>query len=868
MLKSWVEHFLQFVLKGRFQDEVIGDLHEWYELESEKGRTTLLFIRYTWIVLRSLKPYQLKRGSELLWTITDFDMIGIDLKLGLRTLLKHSRFTMINALGLTSAFCTVIFIYAYVGFEQSYDRHHTNIDQIYRVLTWNEGSRHRSTPTPLKKAFQSAFGEELTFARFGQDPVFLSHGEARFYEEDFYWGDAELFEVFDLPLKYGNASEVLRSPNTIVLTEEVSDRLFGEGVNPIGRRLEVKVYDSNAELTMRIDGVLETLPTPTDLPFRALGSISNALDMYSQFSESWGFQWLHTYVMFPDVHLKQRVEEGLPDLISTHRGEDQRGRTSYVFQPLKDVHLHSADIARSHVDGDIANVRIFLVVGFLVFLIAAINYLNLTLARVPRRAHDTSVRKIHGAFPWQLARQLILESALLTAFCFLVALGVVILLWPVYLELVGKEVPLNSLFTMRFCLTALLVVLGTCLVAAIYPALVLSRMAPLMGLKSEASTNRRRNLRFLLVTFQFGISMFLLVSTGVIFGQLRYMINAELGLETSHLVDIKVEDRDLQSQIELLREEMGRLAVVESACISGEGLPSLMNNTWGFSWDAISEEEKHGIQIVAVDPGFFATVGLPLIEGKTFEKAYAQDSSRSVILNRTAWEKISMNRQLGMTVKIGGKERSVIGVAEDYHFRSFRSPHEPVAFLITRPGLRISPDHIFIKLRGENVMENLAQIEDLWERMAPGATFDLQFVDGAYQALYEKDQRFVKLFGLFAGLSILISCLGLLGVMLYVLSDKMKELSIRKVLGSSPLALIMLLGRQLGLMVLLGTILGIPVAIWSLRRWLEQFAFNAGIDPTVIIGAFVLTLLVACLTVANNVLKAITNNPVRYLRDE
>ncbi len=868
--KSWIDFLLELALKERFQDEVIGDLHEWFHLQQKDGDGRALHWRYAWSALKSLKSYQLKRVSNLLITLIDLTMISNYIKLGVRSLLKNRRFTLINMLGLGSAFCTVVFIYAYVAFELSFDQYHHQVDNIYKVLSRDlvQDARSRSTPTPLKNAFQGMFGEELTFARFGQDPVFVELEDAKFYEEHFYWADAEVFSVFDLPFLYGDPRTALREPNTVVISEELSKKYFGEDVDPVGKSLPVKVFDSNVELTLRIDGVMRQLPANTDLPFDALGSMANALDMYSRFAESWGFNWLHTFVLVPDKQVVSEISKGMPNLITNALGEQFRDRLSFELQPLAQMHLHSSGVRRSGIDGDIRDVRVFALVGIFIIIIATMNYINLTSSRIPRRSREVAVRKVHGAGRNHIIRQLVTELLVLSGASFLIALVVVLLLWPFFTGLAGKEIDAGILLSLEFFGLILVVFSVSGLLAGLYPAMVMAAISPLQGLQGEVVKRKKQSLRGVLVTLQFAISIFLLICTGVVFDQLRYMVNANLGIEASQLINIKVEDRSLQQKIETLRDQLGTVSGVEAVALSGEELPSLMNNTWGFSWDAISAKERHGIHIVAVDEGFFQTVQLKLKAGQNFFKPYRVDSSRSVVLNSAAWNLITTDKKVGMEVTIGGHSREVIGVTEDYHFRSLHEGMEPIVFMISRPGLRISPDNIFVRVAGQNMIENISLIENKWEQLAPGAAFDFHFVDRRYEGLYAKEQRFLKLFGIFSSLSIIIACLGLLGVVLYVVSEKMKEISIRKVLGSSVSQIGVLIGRQFGIFISLGALLAVPVAIYALRRWLQQFAYDVGISTWIVAGALVLAFLIALVTIGSNLVSALQSNPVKYLRDE
>ncbi len=864
----WSEWLLERLLKDRFVDESIGDLYEWYELQSHANQSSQSRWALWKYLLYSLRPYKLKSIQKLLLLMMDHSLLSNNIKMGVRSLIKHSQFTAINLVGLTTAFTAAVLIFAYVSFERSYDNFHPKGDQVYRILTQDlvTGELGRPTPTPLAPAFLSEYDEMIEFARFGNDEVYVDIDGKKFYEAQFYWGDSSLFDIFHLPFLYGNQRTALREPNTVVLTEEVSEKYFGAGVDPTGRTLPIKVLDSDTDLSVRIDGVMKALPTNTDLPFEVIGSLVTGLDLYKQFGKSWGFNWLHTYAHVPQPTDLPKLESAVPDLIEKNLGERFKTLIGLKFQPLAEVHLRSQYIRRSNY-GDSQQVMIFIVIGGFLLLIATVNFINLSASRISKRLKEISVRHVNGASRRQLVQQFLIEFLLTTFFSLAAGAVLVLVLWEPFCDFVGKEIPMSVLSTWPAYLLIAGMLLIPSLLAASFPSLLMARIKPTELIKGQERSKGRKGLRLGLVGFQFALTSFLILCTIVVFQQFQRLSDASLGFDPEQLVSIKVEDRDLQRQLDLLKSEMAKVHGVKAIASSSETLPSEMNNTWGYYWDENSEDQNHVIDIVGLDQDYFPTVGIDIIEGSNFNLPFRSDSARSVILNQTAASLIGAEA-LGSLVKIGGTDRRVIGIAEDHHYRSLKSPIEPVAYMVYGPGYRVSPDNLVVKMSIAEASRTIQQLSDTWETIGSETIFDFHFVDEAFQEAYESEASFIQLFGIFTSLSIIISCIGLFGIVIFLSSEKQKEVSIRKVMGSSSWQLTGFMLRELSITIGIGIAVAIPFAVWSLDRWLAQFVFRVDIELYVILLAIALTTVLALVTMGGNVLQVVRSNPTKYLRNE
>ncbi len=865
----WIDVVLEYFLKDRFLDEVLGDLHEWYYWKQETYSTGRLKRMYCWNVFRALRIHQLKRVKNLLINLMDNTMLNNNLKVGIRSLFQNRFFTVINVFGLTLSLVSFMLIYAFVQYEKSFNDFHPKKDQLYRVLRKNTttGERERPLPSPLSKAFLQDFEGTMEFARFGQDPVFVKLEENRFYEADFYWGDASVLKIFDLPFVYGNPDAALEQKNTVVLTRTISEKYFGEGVNPVGRALPIKIYDGNVDMQMRVDGVIEDLPSNSDLPFQLLASMNSVDELYSQFLDEWWLSWLHVYVQIPDKTSLARIQAAVPQILERELGEDMASQMTFEFQPLSEVHLYSEDVAASVTEGSIRQVVILSVIGVFILLIASINYLNLISARMSRRSKEVGVRRVMGARSGQIMGQFFTESALAVLLSFLLAIGLTGGLWSMFNEMLDREMPISLLTSWESIFQLITVVIAVVALSGLYPAWLAGSIR-LKGLVDKQVASRgKRWLQKSLVTFQFGVTVFLVVSSVLIFRQVRYMSEKDLGFNKDLLVSVKVEDKALQQKINVIKGVMQEVPGVLQATASGESLPSDMNNGAEMYWGELGDEH-HFVYIVSVDELFFNTLNISFIEGQNFTPTSDASLSGPIILNAAAASLLKEESNIGRSIRLIDHQRSVVGVVEDYHYKSLKNKVQPIVFVYGAPGFRESPDNIILRLSGQQIADTMGELKHIWDTFSSDEIFTYHFVDDTFASLYSSDRRFLKLFSLFTFLSIVISCLGLYGIVLFATEERSKEISIRKVLGSSVIQVTALVSRRFMLLIALGLLLGLPTALFFIDNWLIQFSYRLTPEPVYVVMAILMVIFIAGLTIGLNTVKAARANPVKYLRDE
>lgn len=865
---NWIDVLLEFLLKDRFIDEVVGDLHEWYYWKQTSFTSARLKRVYLWNALRVLRLHQIKKVKFLLLQIIDQTMFSNNLKIGIRSLVQHRFFTLLNVVGLTLSLVSFILIYSYVIFEYSYNTFHPKQEEVYRVLrkNLNSGERERPMPSPLANAFLRDFEGSMEFARFGQDPVFVRLESKQFYEPNFYWSDASVFRVFDLPFVYGNAKAALRDKNTVVLTQTISEKYFGAGVNPVGKVLPIKIYDGNVALQMRIDGVIADLPGNSDLPFRLLGTMKSADELYSHFSDQWWLHWQHAYVHVPDKNDLIRIEANVPLIVARELGDEMAAQMTFEFQPLKEVHLFSEGVAGSLTSGSIQQVTILSVIGLFILLIASINYLNLISARINRRKKEVGIRRVMGAKSAQIMGQFITESTLIVLLSFLISTIMVWTIWPIFNELLDKPIP-GSLMVSWDTVTHLgLALLCVVIFSSVHPAWLAASHRTKALADKHTTVQSKRLLQKGLVTFQFAITVFLVVSSVLIFRQVSFMTQTDLGFDKSHLVTVKVEDKALQQKINVIRSAMLEIPNVNQATATGESLPSAMNNGAEMHWGT-SGDGHHFVNIVAIDEYFFETLGITLTAGQSFTNTSDASLAGPVILNEAAAQLLEMDA-IGTSIELLDQQRAIIGVVENYHYESLKNKVQPVVFVYGAPGYRESPDNLILRLSGNEVANTMDELESVWNAFSSDELFDYHFVDDTYAQLYHNDRRFLKLFSMFSFLSIVVSCLGLYGVVLFATDERSKEISIRKVLGSSVMQVTTLVSKKFVILIGLGLLLGLPTALYFIDGWLVQFSYRLAPEPTYILLALLLVFFTAGLTIGTNTLKAALANPVKYLRNE
>ena len=776
-----------------------------------------------------------------------------------RTLKRRKGYAFINVFGLAVGLACCILIAMYVQSELSYDDFHEHADRLVAVAG---GSFGLATPYPLADALES----ELPSVERAVRMMWPGSGEVSrdgqsFTEEDgVFHAGADFFELFSFPFVRGTPRGALSAPNTAIISEELAAKYFPDD-NPVGQTLTI---DDRGQHTYRITGVARSRGD-SYLDFNAVLSFST-LDYAATHADAWGASMFVTFALLTDGTRIATFNEQAEALVKRHRGEDTK--TRFSAQPLSGLYLSDL-VTRDGFRGKWRYIYLFGAVAIFILLIACVNYVNLATARATQRAQEVGVRKSIGASRGQVARQFIGESILLSAGAFILGVLFAKVALPGFNELFGTQLTFGDAGPPFFLLLAGATG-GVGLLAGCYPALYLSAFEPTRVLKGH--TDRGRSgawLRKGLVVVQFSIAVALLVGTAVVYEQLHFTQQKDLGFDGEQvvLVDAPSEGRDA------FKHEVASHLGITSASLTS-AVPGRFRLTLALRPNEITSESTIDSSKVfrflptVVDFSYLETLKIDVIAGRGFSRDHASDVERAYVLNETAVE------QLGWTAKEAvGKplllsaDARVVGVVEDFHTTSLHSEIQPVVMHMQNFESGWSPTMLAVRLSPSAIQEGLRHIEQQHKRFSD-EPFEYSFLDNEFDEMYRTEQRLGQVFGGFAGIAILLSCLGLFGLSAYMAERRTKEIGIRKVLGANITSIVALLSGDFLKLVLIAFIIAAPAAYFLMQKWLEDFAYRIELGPWLFVGAGGLAVLIALATVSFQAVRAALTDPVVALRTE
>lgn len=865
---KWVDRLLEWYCADHYLEEVQGDLHEWFQRRVRKSSLRKARWLYLYDVIAYLRLFRIKKLNDM---ENNNNRLFLNyVKMATRQYKRNFGYAMLNLIGLTIGLLSTLLIAMYILDELSFDRFHEGHKNIYRLIRHDpaNGSMADNTPSPWKPNMAKDFPEILEHTRMGQDPVLINEDGRNFLEEGFYWADDNFLEVFSFEVLSGDKSTMLDEPNAIVMTRSRAMRYFNS-IDVVGKSLAVKVYDGNRDFQMKVTGVIEDIPQNSHIQFDLLGSMLTTREMYADFERFWGLNWMQAYVVLPDNVDLEALQARVPAFFEKNLREGASESNDIIFQPLADVRLHSEGISGKGSSGNLNYIYLFGFVALLVLLAASINYINLTTARSTRRGKEVGMRKVFGAVRGQVASQFYVECGLSLLIAFTLALGLTAVLLPGYNQITGKAFEVLDIFQLPV-LAVMGAVFGLLLLlSGFYPAVVMNRFRPVEVLKGNLMAVGRGGSwgRKVQVSVQCAIAAFLISSTMIVGSQMRYFYQFDMGFQAEQLINIPVDDRDLQEQLMTIKDRMAVVSGVSSITASGEALPSAMNNTWGFSWPGKPDDQDFGVNIVAVDYDFFETIGTEILKGRNLSKDMPSDSNSVVLLNESAFALTGWQELDNQLVDIGGNERQVVGVVEDFHYNSLHSTVAPCAYVLVRPGLRISPDNLILKVEPAAMSRSLDQLDQIWREFSD-QPFDFSFVDQAFAQLYGDEQKFMTVVMSFAGIGVFLAVLGLVSLVAFVAERRSKELSIRKVLGASRTQILKYVTSQFVVIFALSTLVALPLSRLAMESWLEGFANRVSIDWQVFVLSAVIALFVTILSIGIQAFNVASANPTRHLSDQ
>ncbi len=800
-------------------------------------------------------------------------------KTAIRNLSRNKGFTAINIFGLALGMATCLLITLFVQNELSYDRYNKKASQIVRVTfkgVMESGViKESNVMPPLAAAFKKDFPEVLEATRIRANGTHKATvGLKSFKNESLAFVDSNFFRVFTLPLIKGSEATALVKPFTVVISAEGAKRYFGDE-NPIGRVLVMA--DDNASLT--VTGVFDKIPETSHFHFDLLASMASMPEAREQ---SWMISNYYTYLLLPEGYNYKQLEAKLPQEVDRYIGpqlEKGMGTTLAEFrkkgnslgfnlQPITDIHLKSDLTGDMEPCGNIQYVYIFSAVAVFMLLIACINFMNLSTAGASKRAREVGVRKVMGSLKAQLVKQFLLESLLLSAIAMVIALAMVYWVLPFLNNLAGKNLTL-SLFSNPWVLPGLLTFgIITGFLAGSYPAFFLSSFNPIAVLKGKFSTGKKTvSLRSGLVVFQFFISVGLIIGTLVVYNQLKYIHNINLGYDKSQVVVIE-NTWALGKNGDVLKQQLLQDPRVVNVTSSGY-LPA--GSSYGNNYFVYPDNQSKDIAQTLryeVDYNYIPTLGMKMAAGRNFSKAYGADST-AVIINETAartfgWKNNFEQHTLSHTDNDGKKYvYHVIGVVKDFNFRSLHQLITPLVMTMT-PGF----GETIVKINTANVPGVLAGMKNKWGTFKTEQPFTYSFLDDRYNNTYKAEQNIGAILGIFAGLTIFVACLGLFGLATFTAEQRTKEIGIRKVLGADVKGLVSLLSKDFLKLVLIAFAIASPAAWYVMHWWLQGFAYRINISWVIFATAGTAVVIITLITVSYQSIKAALMNPVKSLKTE
>ncbi len=796
------------------------------------------------------------------------------LKIAYRNLLKNKVFSFVNLAGFSLGFIPAILIALYVIDEFSFDAFHTNADRIYRVTeTIRDESGERQVvgaaaqvgPTALESLPEVERAVRLTI----QGRLTLGYEEFRDFEEAWF-ADTTFFALFDFQFIAGDPATALDKPYSLVLTQTLAKKYFGDE-SPLGKSMYANWFGTEATVT----GIIEDFPSNSHLNPSLLFSASTILAANEEAKEwaenDWSSTAFDTYLLLKPNANPESLSEQLTALANEHRPEDQQGN-QYHLQALTDIHFYSQHLendTNAH-KSDIAYVYIFIAIGLLVLGIAFINYVNLSTARAMKRAKEVGLRKTVGASRKQLVYQFMSESLLTVVLTLVVAVTFVQLLLPSFNALAGKNLRFDLLEG-----TTLLVLLGVGLVSGIlagaYPAFYLSRSKPTLILKQVLSARENTTLRQLLVVGQFAFAIFMITATAIIYQQMSFIRNTNLGYEREQLVTVDINSQPMREKYESVKAAFRQIPAVESVTATNR-----VPGEWKGIPTASIQHENTRVEFLYFvgDQDFLPTYDIQLRAGRNFRDSQAD--SAKVLLNETAVQAMGLADPIGQFIEVSHFDQEVldqpfraevIGVIRDVHFESVHEQIAPTLITYYRNPFH-AIDYYTLRINPQNVTSTIAAIEAVTQQTDPENPLEYHFLDDKFEELYAADTQSGKIFGIAALLAILIACMGLFGLTNLSVEQRTKEVGIRKVLGAEVPHLTWLISRNFLKLVGIAFLLAAPVAWWSMDYWLQEFAYRIDISWWVLGLAGLFTLLIALLTVVFQTVKAALANPVDSLRYE
>lgn len=853
-------------------EEVMGDLHERFYLRAEKEGVAKARRKYWREVLSYMRPYIFKHKKSQYTSTISTDMLRNYFTIAFRNIVRNKAFSFINILGLTLGLACSLLIFLWVQDERGIDNFHANGDHLYRVYQRiyrgeNMEAEHRTSallPEELKKIipevkYATGFAKELRLSRPGQVYETFQVGDTIHKMRGSRAG-ADFFKMFSYPLLHGTPETALSDLKSVAISRKMANLFFGSPEAAFGETILFNSESNKSELM--VTAVFEDIPASSSDQFDYLTNWDEWVQN-DEFKKYWGHFGTHTYIQLQEGADHEEVEAKLLHLLDKYFPEDGNYRVEMGLQRFGDQYLYGHFENGKPAGGRITYVRLLSAVALFILLIACINFMNLTTARSLKRAKEVGIRKVIGAVRWNLIRQFMGETWLLTLLAVIVACMVALLVLPWFNTLVGKQMtlPITDLSFIAI-LIGLVAIVG--LVAGSYPSLFLSAFSPVRVLKGSlrfgtGATGFRKSL----VVFQFVLSILLIIATIVATRQMEFIQNKNLGYDRENVLYLPLEGA-LVSQYLTFKKEALRMPGIKQVDRSSQSPHQMGMSGPIVAWEGMDESNPVNFTPSSVGYDYVKLMGMEIIEGRDFSHDFPSDTT-NFLVSESAVKQMGLTDPIGSEIKVFGKKGAIVGVINDFHTLSLHEPMRPTVLDIKE---NLNFGTILVRTEAGKTREALASLGEVNKRLNPGYAFTYSFLDDEYHQLYRSEQVVTKLSNVFGALAILISCLGLLGLAMFAAEQRIKEMGIRKVLGASVRQIFTLFSTGFLRLVGISILLSVPIAWFFMHAWLQGFAYHTDLVWWIFAAAGLFALLIALFTISFQAIRMAITNPVDSLRSE
>ena len=785
-----------------------------------------------------------------------------------RNLSGSKVYLFINIAGLAIGFTVFTLIMLFVLNELNYDTFNTKADRIYRVVeiqkpSGTKAQRVSITMPALASALKGTFPEVANVARFiPWSTVLCRYGEKRFYEEGLSFADSSIFDIFTFHFIEGDPSTALDGPYDIVIDQSTAKKYFGDA-DPMWRTITIDAgLDQNSFL---VTGVIKDFPVNSHLHFDMIGSL-NALERRFEYFKGWTNNDVVSYVLLKKGYSSQGLDAQLPKVLKANLPENVQSGLHLYLQPLRDIHLHSNAILFqvNYNKGDSNYVTLFILIAFVVIILACINFINLTTARSAVRTREVGIRKLLGSYHSHLVYQFIGESVVLSLIGMLLSLPVVEAVLPIFNSMMGDRIIISFNNQLPFILILFLMAGIVGFAAGVYPAFYLSSFKPVELLRGKFSSSKRGiNLRKALIVLQFSIAITLVTATGIAVDQLEYIYSKPLGFDQRDLMYIPLRDSQSRGKIQLLRGQLlsdRNILAVSAGELTGSGATQGLVSIPGEN-----AQSRLMVRNSFVDYGYIKTMGMTIVRGRDFSRVFPSDSS-AVIINETTARALGWKDPIGKQIQMTGTGIvfTVIGVVKDFNYFSLRNRVDPLVMWLDPGTCR----YLLLRTTPQKIGATVNFVKEAWDSVLPTHPFEYGFLANHLEKQYGNEEQNEHLLVLFSLVAVVIACLGLLGLTMHTTEQRIKEIGVRKVLGASVTDIVFTLSKESVKLVVVAALVAWPTAYYFMSRWLQSFAYRINLSVWIFVLSGLIVFSIAMLTLSFQAIRAGLSNPVDALRYE